>query len=278
MAIPDQYLQFAWPTSRSCWSGVFSKDILTKSLCRDGRYVEDRCGTVCPHILWSNAVWKKTLNPITHQYWNERRIRRNLRFWTEPAFGKYTRLEAEAEVFGVPKGSMLINPARLKKAFEVFEAMFPEGARWKLAEGFAYPGGASLQPYEGQLLPGVMRFRYFAPSTRDFRVESPTVKKAYEEARSFLGLKTQQMTDRWYAEAAKLISEVPGGEDQYNVRMDWNMIAFQPGKMEVNGWIFKFLALFGQNQLAIGLARPAIAASVASKLPAKMAPAVAVKK
>ncbi|NBT36437.1 MAG: hypothetical protein EBT03_13040, partial [Betaproteobacteria bacterium] len=178
-----------------------------------------------------------------------------------------------------------------KKAFQVFEGMFPEAARWKLAEGWVTLDRAYRDVNQGinetlNTPPRMAlaasgqahRFRYFAPSTRDFRVESPAVKKAYEEARSFLGLKTQQMTDRWYAEAAKLISEVPGGEDQYNVRMDWNMIAFQPGKMEVNGWIFKFLALFGQNQLAIGLARPAIAASAASKLPAKIAPAVAVKK
>lgn len=270
--------------SRMGWTGTFSKDIGSKRDGCVGGYRNETYLEPCPPDTWSNGTWKVALGPAYHQYWNERRIRRNLGYWTDPAFGKYTMLEAKMDAAEVPPSARVVNPSRLRRAFEVFQGMFPERPRWALTKGLlpadeykAYPDGdaALKRKYEqyqtyGAVFPS--RFFHFYAPTPGWQQSSPAVSKAFDEARKYLGLRTQAMLDAWYAKANALIAKVPGGEDNFNVQHEWNMILVNPGSVEVHPWIFQFLDLFGRSQLQIG-----VAASQLKKTAPKLSALVAKK-
>lgn len=266
--------------TRAGWTGTFSFDLGTKLAgCSAGQFKNEEYDEPCPPNLWSNGTWKAALGPAYHQYWNERRIRRNLEFWTDPAFGKETMLEAQMDAAAIPKSARSVNPTRLKRAFEVFQAMFPERPRWRLAQGMlsgsrvhAYPNAAAIFNEAPQLRAfmltpggkgarGLPRLFHFFEPVPGWQTSAPKVAKAFEEAKRYLGLRTQAMVDAWYAKAHALIAQVPGSEDNLNVRHESNMLVARPGQLEVHPWIFKFLDLFGRSQLQIGVTAAQIRAT-----------------
>lgn len=267
--------------TRAGWTGTFSFDLGSKLPGCQGQFRNEEYDEPCPPDTWSNNTWKVALGAAYHQFWNERRIRRNLEFWTDPAFGKYTMLEAQMDAAAVPQSARVVNPGRLRRAFEVFQGMFPERPRWALEKGLmvpaefkAYPDGQKIynelaselqvrmSSPGGKSARGVPRFFHFFKPVAGWEKSSPAVEKAFEDAKRYLGLRNQAMVSAWYAKANALISRVPGGEDNFNVRHEWNMIRVLPGAVEVHPWIFQFLDLFGRSQIQLAAtASKAIAAS-----------------
>jgi len=262
--------------SRASWTGSFSKTIGSMRPGCQGSLVNNEYGQPCPSDTWTNGTWKRALGAPYLQFWNERRIRRNLEFWTDPAFGKYTKLEAMMDAARVPRSARIVNPAWLKRAFDVFSAMYPERPRWRLQKGLIHPANRVFLDQRKAIdefgIGAVLGrfFHFFEPATSDWRISSPAVTKAYEDAKRYLGLRTQAMVDAWYAKAHALIAEVPGSADDLNVQHEWNMIIVRPGSVEVHPWIFKFLDLFGRSQFQFAVS-PAQVRATAPKLTALVA-------
>lgn len=212
------------------------------------------------------------------QWWNERRIRKFLALWAAPAFGKSTLLEAEASAAGVDR-KFIEQKLPLKAAADVFYAMFPEKPRWRLASGFYglsslygvgwwYPENLRRRDKENSMFSDSSgyEFHYWHPKDRDWRTVpeqgvslldgDPGYLDRYQQSKKFLGLTNKSLEDAWYAAANKLINEVPGSEDNVNVRTWYgNLIAFRPGAVIVNPWVTKFVDLFGRNQSKAMLSR-----------------------
>jgi hypothetical protein len=281
VATRDRQVVTRFVGSPSCKRLEVSKQYIGRYQCDGGVVDTGSCQEgPCPPQTYSNGTWKAIIgspNGGYWQWWNERRIRENLGRWTRPGMRWRYLLDATASAYGVPYNRMLITGELLARAFKTFEGMFPL-VRWQLSTGVILRLGTKVafapnpdpkNNVRNSSTPPAydMAFHYWSPAAAGWQNATPKVKADLEEAIRFLGLKNEAEVKAWYDKAHALVNRVPGSEDKYNVKFIWNMIAFEPKKMFVHGWVMEFLEVFAQHKPFKGSepAKKAIAAALAKK-------------
>lgn len=253
-----------WPATRAYLTGS-SKDGTV-------RYGSQKCegdvfsetNNACPPVTYSNATWKKLLG-ITHQYWNERRVREAVLPLVDPAFGFASRYEAAAAAANDSIGKSFGRD--LKVASENFKAMFPmsdpsvrgsvvgaDGVRWKTAEGAVaastfFPDLRSTV-YNANAANRAPAFSFWAQSGTDFRKLGGQVQREYEAAKKRLGLTTPAKEAAWVDEAIRVINSVPGSEPSEKVRTVKQVADINDGRPRPSAWLAEFVDVFGRGKVS----------------------------
>lgn len=251
----------------------------------------------CPPQTWSNANWVKVIGEDSWRWWLERKIRLGIDKWARPGFGYRTTFGAYAASHEVSPRQLPFTSEQLAQAWKNFNALFPDEhlpqrtdlrfdkGRWRLRAGVIFNPSTTMKPGQSprfRLGEGVkadagtnenpeatdIAFYLWTPLGMDW-TKDPKAAKDMAVAFKTLGLSTEAQKKKFYDDAIALFKKVPGAEPDKGVRLYYNLIAFEPSKAIINGWLIEFVRMFAPIKVAGPAVRPAAARAVASAIKAK---------
>lgn len=289
-----------FPETKACRKCVPGKCYVEYKRCEGGIADVAKCDSgICPPQTWNNLNFKTVIGEGPWRWWVERKIRRALVPWVRPGFGYRHVFNAYAESNKVPKKFLPFTGEQLARALQNFDTLFPDeqfpnnsfasapgvAKRWRFETGiiwkdaylfsgdqgfrFSFPnkyggeGGSDENPDTKDIA-----FHLFVPNG-DAYLKEKSLQARMNGMFDSMRLKTPEQKKKFAEEAAAFIVKVPNAEDGQIVSSDVKLIAFEPGKVFVNGWLLDFVRLFTTGSLVSPLAKkPASVAKVGAAVKA----------